>query len=165
MLPRLALSILVSLAACAQRPPPRAPGPVCAPEAGRDAQVVKAVVDMYAAFRADDLAAFRAVTTPDFYAFEVGKRFDGDALTKLLVEAHAQGRRFEWSVTEPVVRVDCTLAVITYVNVGAIGDASGMQPRSWLESAALVYDAGAWRIRFFHSTPVPSTPAPGSPSM
>ena len=117
--------------------------------------MVKAVVDMYAAIKADDLDAFHAVAAPDFYAFDGGKRFDGDALPATLATAHAKGRRFDWTVTQPTVHVSCNTALITYVNVGAIGDASGMQPMSWLESAALSYDAGVWRIHFFHSTRVP----------
>jgi len=131
----------------------------CVPRAGAEAEVSKQVVEMYAALAHDDLTRFRAVVAPGFNAFDGGERYDGDALATLIATAHSAGRRFEWNVTQPVVRVDCTTALITYVNVGAIGDATGMQPRSWLESATLRHTAGSWRLEFFHSTRVPmSTP-------
>jgi hypothetical protein len=57
------------------------------------------------------VAAFHAVAAPD--AFEGGKRMDGDTLMQMLVDAHAAGRRFEWTVTEPSVRIDCNLATTT----------------------------------------------------
>jgi hypothetical protein len=125
----------------------------CAPPTEGD--VVQAVVAMYDALRADDLAAFRARVAPDFYAFELGKRVDGDALSKLIADAHAKGRKFEWTVKQPKVHIDCNLAVVTWFNEGSISDGTTTQPRSWVESAALSYQAGGWRIRFFHSTRVP----------
>jgi hypothetical protein len=146
---------LLMLTACACRSaPPSRPAPACAPR--DESKVVEAIVKMYDALRADDVAAFRARTSADFYAFEQGKRFDGDALVKLIVEAHTKGRRFVWTVKQPTVRIDCNLASIAYVNEGSIGDASQIQERSWLESAALSYDAGSWHVRFFHSTRVPT---------
>jgi hypothetical protein len=36
------------------------------------------------------------------------------------------------------------------------GDATGKTEVSWLESAVLLKDRGAWRIQFFHSTRVPA---------
>jgi hypothetical protein len=48
------------------------------------------------------------------------------------------------------------LAWITYVNRGSVGDAAGVTPVTWLESAVLRHDGRRWRIRFFHSTRVPA---------
>lgn len=57
-------------------------------------------------------------------------------------------------VTIPVVRIDCATALLTYTSIGAAGDESSLQPRSWLESAT-------WRIQFL---PSPGVPAPQSRS-
>jgi hypothetical protein len=150
------------VASCSHPRPPRTAvvaSDACAPRADAEAQVVKRVVEMYAALAADDVTRFRAVVAPGFYAFDGGERYDGDALANMTATAHAAGKRFEWTVTDPVVRIDCSTALITYTNVGSMGDATSMQPRSWLESATLRYTDGTWRLAFFHSTRVPK-PAP-----
>lgn len=112
--------------------------------------------DMYAALMIDDLNAWHAVTTKDFYAYDVGRRFDGDALMNLIKERHAQGVVFEWTVNDPKVEVDCSVALVTYVNTGSVTQAGAKRPRTWLESATLRHDGERWRIRFFHSTSVPA---------
>ncbi len=142
----------IALAACSHPPPPPVPppAPVCAPR--DEAAVIKPIADMFAALKIDSLDGFRAVTTPDFYAFERGVRLTGDELVQMVFASHTQGKRIDWSVTSPSVRIDCNLAVVTYTNVGAIGTAAAMLPASWLESAELAYANGAWRVRFFHST-------------
>ncbi len=66
-----------------------------------DTAVTQALVDMYAAAAADDLTAFHAVTTPDFYAFEAGRRFEGDALMNLVKAGHTKGTVWVWTVTAP----------------------------------------------------------------
>lgn len=114
--------------------------------------------DMYAALMIDDLNAWHAVTTKDFFAYDVGRRFDGDALMNLIKERHAQGVIFEWTVNDPKVEVDCNVALVTYVNTGSVTQAGSKRPRSWLESATLRHDGERWRIRFFHSTSVPLPP-------
>jgi hypothetical protein len=148
---------LAILASCRHPAPPRtvAASETCAPRENAEAEVVKQVVEMYAGLAADDLTRFRAVVAPGFYAFDGGERYDGDALATLIATAHAAGKRFEWTVSQPVVRIDCTTALLSYTNVGAMGDATAMQPRSWLESATLRYTDGIWRLEFFHSTRVP----------
>ncbi len=121
---------------------------------------MQVLVDMYAALQSDDVAGFQSLVAPGFYAFDVGERYDGDALATLIKSFHAAGKRFEWTVTDPVVHFDCTTASITYTNIGAVGDATAMQPRRWLESANLRHTSGRWRIEFFHSTRVPPKPTP-----
>jgi hypothetical protein len=128
-------------------------GAACPPPAAAEADVTVAMTA--AAAKTDDLEGFHAVTTPDFYAFENGKRFDGDALMQLIKTAHAGGTRYEWSVTQPRVEADCGMALITYVNVGSITVNGVPQAMSWLESAELGFEGGRWRIHFFSSTRVP----------
>jgi hypothetical protein len=122
--------------------------------ADRD-QVVEVMRTMYAAATADDLAKFHTVAAPDFYAFDGGTRYDGDALMSMIKTFHDKDIVFVWSVTEPHVESDCHLAWITFVNRGSRRDASGTKNLSWLESAVLQKQSGAWRIRFFHSARVP----------
>jgi ketosteroid isomerase-like protein len=119
------------------------------------AHVTEAVRSMFAAFAADDPAKFRAVTTPDFYAFDVGKRFTGDALMDLIKTVHAEGKVYVWTINEPEVHVHGDVAWITYVNKGSVKDASGTKEVTWLESAVLEKEKGVWRIHFLHSTRVP----------
>jgi Domain of unknown function (DUF4440) len=127
----------------------------CAGTPADQTQVVETMRTMYAAATRDDLAKFHTVAAPDFYAFDGGQRYDGDALMNTLKSLHASGKVYVWTVTEPHVESDCHLAWITYINRGSIKDASGTKELSWLESAVLEKQAGAWRIHFFHSTRVP----------
>ena len=122
------------------------------PAAADKAQVTEAVRSMFAALAANDADRFRAVITPDFYAFDVGKRFTGDTLLELIKTAHAAGNVYVWTVTEADVHISGDIAWIAYVNRGSIKDASGTENMTWLESAFLQKDKGAWRIRFLHST-------------
>ena len=108
--------------------------------------------EMYAALQTDDLAAWRVVTTPDFFSYDVGQRFDGDALLNLIKQRHAEGVVFEWTVNDPKVEVTCDMALVTYVNTGSATQAGVKRELSWLESATLKHDGQRWRIRFFHST-------------
>lgn len=125
------------------------------PESSSEAQIIEAMTTMYVAATADDLPKFNTVASPEFYAFDGGKRFTGDALMALIARLHAAGSVYVWRVTEPEVHVHGDLAWITYVNRGSIQDASGTKPLTWLESAILRKEQGRWRIRFFHSTRVP----------
>jgi ketosteroid isomerase-like protein len=127
------------------------PGPAAADQT----QVREAIRSFFAAAATDDLAKFRAVTTPDFYAFDAGGRFTRDALMELIKTAHAAGKVYVWTVNEPEVHISADIAWVTYVNRGSIKDASGTKDVTWLESAVLQKEEGMWRIRFFHSTRKP----------
>ncbi len=143
------LSCLVALSGWAETPRP-------ATTATTDtSQVIEAMRTMYGALTQDDLAQFRSVATPDFYAYDGGKRFTAEALVALIRELHAAGHVFVWQVTEPEVRLHGELAWITYVNRGSLRNAAGTKPLTWLESAVLRKVDGRWRIVFFHSTRVP----------
>lgn len=123
----------------------------CAP-AGSAQDAVQTIVRFFDAARTDDLEGFHRTTAPGFYAYDTGKRYDGDALFEMIKAAHARGLEAQWSVTEPKATLVCDSALVTYVNRGALGDASGMKPTVWLESAWLRYRNGAWRLAFLHST-------------
>jgi ketosteroid isomerase-like protein len=119
------------------------------------AQVAETVRGMFAAAATDDVAKFRATVAPDFYAFDAGGRFTGDALMDLIKAAHAAGKVYVWTVNDPEVHLQGDIAWVTYVNRGSIKDASGTKEVSWLESAVLQRTGGRWLIQFFHSTRVP----------
>jgi hypothetical protein len=132
----------------------------CSAAAADEPKVVEAVRTMYAAATADDLALFHTVTTADFYAYDNGQRFDGDALMNLMKKMHAAGWVYVWNVTEPQVRLDCNTAAITLVTKGSFTPPKGTaQDASWLESAFLEKQSGQWRIRFYDSTRVPTPDA------
>jgi hypothetical protein len=137
-----------------------AASPKCDTKPTDQAQVTETLRTMYAALTTDDLAKFHSVAASDFYAFDGGKRFNGDALIDLIKTAHATGKVYVWTVAEPEVQVICNTAWITYTNRGSMQDMSKKEdapPKrdlTWLESAVLERQAGVWRIRFFHSTPV-----------
>jgi ketosteroid isomerase-like protein len=132
------------------------------------AQVVETVRAIFAAAHGDDFAKFHSVTTPDFYLFDGGIRFDGESIMQLTKQKHAEGKRYEWNVTEPDVHIygssagDKT-AWVAYVNQGSLSDSSGTVPKKWLESAFLQKKAEGWKIVFMHSTPVVSTAPVGQP--
>jgi Domain of unknown function (DUF4440) len=111
---------------------------------------------MYAAVSVMDRARLETeIFAPGFYAYDLGKRFDGMDLVDLIEGAMAAGRRFVWTINEPDVRIVGDRAWIAYVNRGSVGDAETTTPVSWLESAMLARIDGRWRIEFFHSTRAP----------
>jgi ketosteroid isomerase-like protein len=118
-------------------------------------RVVDAVKEFFAAAAVGDLARVHTVVTPDFEAFEVGKRFTGDELIALLRGKQAAGTVYVWNVTEPKVRIDGRTAWVTYTNRGSITDGAGRREMQWLESVVLQQEDGGWRMRFLHSTRVP----------
>lgn len=122
-------------------------------------KIVNTVNVIFIAARADDAAKFDTVLAPGFYIFDGGKRFDGDAILTYIKTLHAAGKRFEWNITKPDVRISGNTAWIAYVNQGSITDASGTAKQSWLESAFLQKEKGSWKIVFMHSTRVPPAPA------
>jgi hypothetical protein len=131
---------------------PRASQRSCSSDAAAR-EIAGTIKSFFAALARDDDAAVRRLTTPDFYAYDVGKRFTGPELSTLIADLHRQGRVLEWNIGAVDARIDCNLAFAAWENVGASGTATEMKPRTWLESALLVRESGAWRIRFLHSTP------------
>lgn len=127
----------------------------CAPMPASQQQVADVLRQMYAAAQKDDLALFQTLATPDFYAFDGGGRFTGEALMGMVKKLHAQGAKFEWTVPDPDVHVICNVAWVTYTNKGSVETAGKKVQAEWLESAFLQYSEDRWRIQFFHSSPVP----------
>ena len=132
--------------------------PSCPTSATDATQIIDAVKTMFAAATKDDLALFHSVTTKDFYAYDGGKRFDGDELMNLIKQDHEAGVVLVWSVNDPEVHVDCGTAWITYVNKGSFTNAKGTTPIIWLESLVFEKKEGKWRAHFLHSTRVPQPP-------
>lgn len=118
-------------------------------------QVTDAISSFFAALSTDDVGKLHAVTTSDFYAFDGGGRFTRDGLMDLIKAAHAEGKVYAWTVDKPEVHISGEIAWITYVNRGSMTDVSGTKDMTWMESAVLQKEKGAWRIRFLHSTRVP----------
>jgi Domain of unknown function (DUF4440) len=152
---KLALAAFLSIAIPPAVASPAVNSPACASTPADRQQILDAIDTMYAAAIADDLAKFHTVAAPDFYAFDGGKRYEGDALMNMIKSFHDKGVVFVWTVSDPQVEATCDFAWITYTNRGSMQDKSGTTLRTWLESAVLRKEAGTWRIRFFHSTRVP----------
>jgi ketosteroid isomerase-like protein len=121
-------------------------------------QVVDTVATVFTAARTDDVAKFDSVIASDFYIFDGGTRFKGEAIMALIKAQHVAGKRYEWNVTEPDVHISGNTAWIAYVNKGSITDAFGTTNQRWLESAFLQKQAGLWKIVFMHSTRIPLLP-------
>ena len=111
---------------------------------------------MHVAATNDDLDLFHSVAAPNFYAFDNGKLFEGDALMNFVKQLHAKGMVYVWTVDDTSVNTACDTAWITYTNRGSIKDPAGsIIAMEWLESAVLQKENGRWLVRFFHSTRVP----------
>src|SRR5690349_14489791 len=96
---------------------------------GANPETVAATIrDFYAALARDDAAALRGLTTEGFYAYEIGKRYSGAELFKLIADAHASGRIMEWNIGAVDARIDCNLAFAAWENVGAAGSAAKLEP-------------------------------------
>lgn len=129
--------------------------PASAPD--DEAQVTQTLQMMYTAATSDDLTGFHSVAASDFYAYDSGKRFDGDAIMTMVKGLHAAGNVYVWKVTDPEVHITCGVAWVTYVNRGSLQNASGKTNLTWLESAILQKEKGQWRVRFMQSTRVPQS--------
>ena len=150
----LAAAMLVSCQSATQTAvaPALAAPPACFTPAAMD-EVAATIRAFYAALAIDDDAALARVTTPNFYAFEIGKRFTRAELSKAIADAHASGRILQWNVGQVDARVDCNIAFAAWENTGASGPATKLEPRAWLESAVLLRQGGGWAIDFLHSSP------------
>lgn len=126
----------------------------CAP-AGSDP--VQSIRQMYAGAMAGDRAATLAVFDRDAYLFDGGARLTPEAITDLILKAEAVGTKPVWTLEGVETHTGCDTAWATWTNRGRFTSAAGSSPRVWLESAVFVWRDGAWKIRFFHSTPVAIT--------
>jgi hypothetical protein len=124
-------------------------------DAADQTQVIDAVKTIFVAAKADDLEKFHSVVAPGFYLYDLGARFDGDAIMTLMKSLHAAGEVLDWNVTEPDVHITGNTAWIAYVNRGSATIGAKTETLSWLESAFLEKQGGVWKIVFMHSTRVP----------
>lgn len=128
----------------------------CPDSPSEHAAVVQALKTIHVAATNDDLDLFHTVVAPDFYAFDNGHLFEGDALMNFVKQLHAKGMVYIWTVDDTSVHTACDTAWITYTNRGSIKDPAGsIIAMEWLESAVLQKENGSWLVRFFHSTRVP----------
>ncbi len=148
---------ILLLSAIALTPHANAQTKTCtATEADKPA-IARTLEKMFEAAMNNDIAAFDALVTPNFYTYDGGMRFDGDAILKLIIDRQKQGFKYLWTVPSPTIEIDCNTAWIAYVNKGSLTTPEGAkQDRTWLESAILTKQDSRWLIRFFHSTPVPT---------
>ena len=103
----------------------RAQTTACTTDAVDKEKVADTIRQMYVAATNDDMVLFHRVAATDFYAFDSGHRFTGDALMDLVQSAHKAGKHYVWTVNEPEVHLSCNDAWITYVNRGSVQDGSG----------------------------------------
>ncbi|HWA94646.1 MAG TPA: nuclear transport factor 2 family protein [Terracidiphilus sp.] len=123
-------------------------------------QIVDKVKAIFVAAQTDDFAKFNSLVLPGFYMYDGGKRFDGDAILKLISDLHRKGFRYDWNVTDTDVHIEGKTAWVAYVNRGSVTDPQGkVMEMRWLESAFLEKHDGVWKIAFFHSTRAPETQA------
>lgn len=151
----LTCAAAAALASCQTvAPVPFAPvaGRSCSTEDAKQ-QVAATIRAFFAALAVDDDAAVLRLTTPNFYAFEIGKRYTGAELSKVIANAHRSGRIIQWNIGTIDSRVDCNLAFAAWENAGAAGTAGKLKPRAWLESASLLRQGNGWAIDMLHSTP------------
>lgn len=144
--PLLVLATTLVLTGCAHARQPNCTAPVNA-----KAEIDRTIHDFFDALRKDDEASFKHLTTESFYAFDVGKRFDGIELVDVVRSAHAQGVQINWSIGPIDTKVRCDVAWSAWENLGSAGVPPDLQPVRWLESAVIVREDGNWKIDFFHS--------------
>jgi len=113
---------------------------------------------MYAGAMAGDRAKTLAAFDHDGFLFDGGVRFTPEAITDFILKAEAAGTRPQWRIEGVESHTACDLAWATWTNRGTFTTSAGVEPKTWLESAVFVWRDRAWKIRFFHSTPV--VPAP-----
>lgn len=122
-------------------------------EAARSREAVADTMrEMYRALTDGDAARLSTILADDFDCFDVGRRFDGPGFARLIADAQKAGKRFVWTVQDETVHVEGNFAWIKYINRGSVGDATGVTPVTWLESAILRREDNHWRITFFHSS-------------
>lgn len=114
--------------------------------------VAETMRDMYRALSDGDAARLSTILADDFDCFDVGRRFDGPGFARLIADAQKAGKRFVWTVQDEFVHVEGNWAWIKYINRGSVGDATGVTPVTWLESAVLRRKGDHWQITFFHSS-------------
>lgn len=123
----------------------------CAPKGAEPSDAVRR---MYAGAMAGDRAATLAEFAPKAQLFDGGVRFTPEALVEVILKAEAGGTKPTWRISGVEAHVSCDMAWATWNTDGVFTTDKGAEPKDWLESAVFVWRNGAWKIRFFHSTPI-----------
>ena len=126
----------------------------CAP---RDSDPVDAVRQMYAGAMNGDRAKTVSVFDREGFLFDGGARFTPEGIADVILRGEAAGTKFQWKIEEAESHAACDFAWAAWTNRGTFQTVTGSTPKTWLESAVLVWRNGSWKIRFFHSTPVTTT--------
>jgi hypothetical protein len=153
---RLKILMLVALAAVATPAHARS-----CQSSGQDAALIdRAIRSFFDALAKDDQAAFQRTVTPDFYAFEIGRKLTGNELFQAVADSHRSGRVINWSIGPVATRSHCDLAWAAWDNIGSAGVPPKIAPRRWMESAVLRRSPTGWRLEFLHSTVVSTVEPP-----
>ena len=123
--------------------------------------VVDSLTTMFDAIGSGNQARFRDGLAPGFQIYENGAAMSGDQIYAMARTVFDHGERIEWSITQPQGRVEGDLAIVQYVNRGAITHNGVRQPVVWLETAALQHIDGHWKILFMQSQRTKETAASG----
>ena len=121
----------------------------CAAKPADTGPITQAVQSLYAAMARDE--PLDAIVSPAFYAFEGDLRLTGPALSSLIRQVHADGKRLVWNLGPLDIHAGCDVAWVAWENHGAAGDASGTAPVTWYESAGLHREGSRWIIDFLHA--------------
>lgn len=123
------------------------------PEDGAGA-VEATVHSLFDDMAVDNGPAAAKLFAPGFYAFDGGKRFQGDELLQLVLKLHKSGVVIRWNLGPIDVHVSGDLAWAAWENHGSAGVPPAEKPVAWQESAVLKRENGAWRFVFLHSNRV-----------
>ncbi|MFU7527348.1 hypothetical protein [Qipengyuania sp. ASV99] len=131
--------------------PAQASSSECADPATAPVDIERTIEDFFDALRQEDKAPFKRLTTPSFYAFDVGERFPDSSLADAVRSALDKGVEINWMLGPMDTKVRCNIAWSQWENSGSAGTPPDVRPIKWLESAVLVHQDGRWKLDFFHS--------------
>lgn len=123
-----------------------------AEQTSEEDKVSNTIQTFFDALAVEDFARFRTLTTEDMDAYDLGHHLNREQIIGFIQSVHAEGKKFDWNVSEPKAHIIGDKAWITYLNKGALYVGNDKQAKTWLESAVLEKHHGDWKVRFLHST-------------
>lgn len=136
---------------------PSRPSPVYKSDAASIIRVIRAWID---AEERGNIGQFEVLTTPDFYAFNEGKRVTGDELVQLEKQHLAETHKSDRKISHPDVTIDGSMALATWTSLDPSAHNSDEQKILSLDSAVLRETSGQWRVIFLHRTTVTESAKP-----